>query len=163
MHAQQLQVVSKGPIGTVCIYGELGLGLLSARRWYRKLLFFYKIVHDLSLAYLTAQINFASGRNGNTSTSSQRHLEEPFRRNKVFQSVFFPYFIKIWNGISNSIKSNSIFPVHDVYGVKFLSRLTLNFSYLNEHKVQHDFKDRCMCNCGSATETALHVLLLCQQ
>ena len=30
------------------------------------------------------------------------------------------------------IKSNSIFSVHIVYGVKFLSRLRLNFSHVNE-------------------------------
>ena len=65
---------------------------------------------------------------------------------------------------SIKIKSNSIFSVHDVYGVKLLSRLRLNFSHLNEHKVRHSFKDgtNCMCDCGSATETTLHFLLQCQ-
>ena len=55
--------------------------------------------------------------------------------------------------------------MHDVYGVKFLSRLRLNFSYLNEHKFRKGFKDRttCMRDCGSATETTLHFLFQCQQ
>ena len=63
------------------------------------------------------------------------------------------------------MKSNSILSVHDVHGVKLLFRLRLNFSHLNEHKVQHGFKDgtNCMCDCGSATETTLHFLLQCQQ
>ena len=63
------------------------------------------------------------------------------------------------------IKSNSIFSVHDVYGVKLLSRLKLNFSHLNEQKVRHGFKDgtNCMCDYGSATEITLHFLLQCQQ
>ena len=47
------------------IYAELGLESLSVRRWYRKLLFFYKIVHGLSPDYLTAYINFASERSHN--------------------------------------------------------------------------------------------------
>ena len=63
------------------------------------------------------------------------------------------------------INTNSISSVHDVYGVKLLSRLRLNFSHLNEHKVRHGFKDgtNCMCDCGSATETTLHFLLQCQE
>ena len=75
---------------------------------------------------------------------------------KEFKSKTSP-FIKI--------KSNSIFSVHDVYGVKLLSRLRLNFSHLNEHKVRHGFKDgtNCMCDCDSATETTLHFLLQCQE
>ena len=52
------------------IYAELGLESLSARRWYRELLFFYKIVHGLSPAYLAAYINFASERNHNTRSSN---------------------------------------------------------------------------------------------
>ena len=124
-------------------------------------------------------------RSHNARSSTQRHLEEPICRTKVFQSSCFPYCIKIWNGLETDlqnidsykefkskkkslfikIKSSSIFSVHDVYGVKLLSRLRLNFSHLNEHKVRHGFKDgtNCMCDCGSATETTLHFLLQCQQ
>ena len=124
-------------------------------------------------------------RSHNARSSTQRHLEEPICRTKVFQSSCFPYCIKIWNGLETDlqnidsykefkskkkslfikIKSSSIFSVHDVYGVKLLSRLRLDFSHLNEHKVRHGFKDgtNCMCDCGSATETTLHFLLQCQQ
>ena len=38
------------------------------------------------------------------------------------------------------IKSNSILSVHNVYGVKLLSRLKLNFSHLNKHKIGHGFR-----------------------
>ena len=163
------------------IYAELGLESLSAKRWYRKLLFFYKIVHGLSPAYLTAYINFAIERSYNTRSSPRRHLEEPICRTKVLQSPFFLYCIKIWNGLDPDldlhkefkskispfikIKSKCIFSVHDVYGVKLLSRLRLDFSHLNEHKVRHGFKDGtiCMCDCDSATETTLHFLVQCQQ
>ena len=49
-----------------------------------------------------------------------------------------------------------------MHGVKLLSRLRLNSSHLNEHKVRHGFKDatNCMCDSGSATETTLHFHLL---
>ena len=35
------------------------------------------------------------------------------------------------------IKSNSVFSVHNVYLLKLISRLRLNFSHLNEHTVRH--------------------------
>ena len=64
------------------IYAELSLESLLGRRWYRKLLFFCKIPYGLSPAYLTVYINFAKS----SRSSSQKHLEEPFCRTKVFQS-----------------------------------------------------------------------------
>ena len=105
-------------------------------------------------------------------------------RTKVFQSPFFPYCIKIWNGLDPELenidsykefkskissfikmKSNSIFSVHDVYGVELLSWLRLNFIYLNEHKARHGFKNwtNSLYDCCSATETTSHFLLQCQQ
>ena len=65
------------------IYAELGLESLSVRRWYQKLLFFYKILHGLSPAYLTVYINFVSKRSHNARSSTQKHLE-PICRTKVF-------------------------------------------------------------------------------
>ena len=62
-----------------------------------------------------------------------------------------------------NIKSNSVFPVHDVYAVKFLSRLRLNFSHLNELKIGHGFKDQTMCDGGSVIERILHFLKRYQQ
>ena len=149
------------------IYAELGLELLSTRRWYRKLLSFNKIVHGLSQTYLTAYINFSGERPHSTKSSTQKHLQEPMCRTKIFQSSFFHYCMKIWNGLDSDlenidsykavkrklspfikINSNSIFSAHDVYGVKVLSRLRLNFRHLNEHKIRHGFKDgtNCMCD-----------------
>ena len=60
------------------------------------------------------------------------------------------------------IKSNSIFSVHKVYGVKLLSRLRLKFSHLNEYKVRDGFKDgtNCMCNCGIQQYRTIRLELL---
>ena len=54
------------------------------------------------------------------------------------------------------IKSSFVFSVHDVYGVKILSRLRFN----TKHEVRHGFKDgtSSLCDCGSTTETTLHFL-----
>ena len=55
--------------------------------------------------------------------------------------------------------------MHDVYDVKLLFRLRLNFCHLNVHKVRHRFKNltNSNCDCGAATETTLHILLQCKQ
>ena len=57
-------------------------------------------------------------------------------------------------------------PDHNSYtkGLKLLTRLSLNFSHLNEHKFSHGFKDTVdpMCKCGLETETTPHFLLRCR-
>ena len=61
-------------------------------------------------------------------------------------------------------KENSIYAIHDISGLKLLTRLRLNFSHLNEHKFQHNFKDTInpMCSCGFEPETTDHYLLRCK-
>ena len=61
-------------------------------------------------------------------------------------------------------KENSIYAIHDISGLKLLTRLRLNFSHLNEHKFRHNFKDTInpMCNCGFEPETTDHYLLRCK-
>ena len=46
---------------------------------------------------------------------------------------------------------NNIFNIFDPIGLKFLTRLRLGFSHLNEHRFRHTFQD-CMntlCSCSS--------------
>ena len=40
-----------------------------------------------------------------------------------------------------NLKQRSLFVIHDLVGVKLLSRLRLKFSHLNELKFRHSFKD----------------------
>ena len=58
-------------------------------------------------------------------------------------------------------KENSIYAIHDISGLKLLTRLRLNFSHLNEHKFQCNFKDiiNPMYCCGFEPETTDHYLL----
>ena len=58
-------------------------------------------------------------------------------------------------------KENSIYAMHDISGLKLLTRLKLNFSHLNEHKFRHNFKDTInpMCSCGFEPETADYYLI----
>ena len=66
-----------------------------------------QLEHKLKLhlpAYLTPYINFSSDRSHSTRSPTQRHLEEPVCRTKVFQSSFLRYCIKTWNGLDPDLK-----------------------------------------------------------
>ena len=60
-------------------------------------------------------------------------------------------------------KENFLFSVYDPLGVKLLTRLTLQFSHLNEYKFIHGFGDTVipMCGCNAEIEDTEHFLLRC--
>ena len=123
-------------------------------------------------------------KNRHYSTRNQAKLElsQFFTRTKSFSNSFFPYCIKEWNKLDTKIENlpslstfkkallvfckteeNSLFNVHNPIGVKYLNRLRLNFSHLNEHKFHHNFRDTVnpLCCCNTETETTSHYLLRC--
>ena len=59
--------------------------------------------------------------------------------------------------------TRSIFSVNDPEGVKYLTRLRLRFSHLNEHKFRHGFLDTLnpLCNCSLEVEDNEHFFLHC--
>ena len=79
------------------LYPELGLGSLSGRGWYRKLIFFFKIKNKLSSAYANSYLY-----NNNTSTAYSTRLSQNKARRKFssktesFKHPFFPYCINKW-------------------------------------------------------------------
>ena len=50
---------------------------------------------------------------------------------------------------------NSIFDIHNPYGIKLLTRLRLSLSHLNEYKFKHGFNDaiNTICICGGDIES----------
>ena len=58
-------------------------------------------------------------------------------------------------------KENSIYAIHGVSALKLIIRLRLNFSHLDKHKLQHNFKDTInpMCSCGFEPKTRNYYLL----
>ena len=59
--------------------------------------------------------------------------------------------------------ANSIFNIHNPYGIKLLTRLRLGLSHLCDHKFRHCFQDTLnpLCDCGNDTETTTHFFLHC--
>ena len=159
------------------LYQELGLESLGKRRWYHRLVWFYKIVHGYCPRYLSSLLppkQFSHDRH-------RASLYRAFRTNTdYFKNSFFPFCVNEWNKeigqeIKNSPsiakfkdslidyirpKSRSVYSVHDPYGLKLLTRLRLNFSHLREHKFRHNFHNP-LCSCGNEIESTSHYLLRC--
>ena len=136
------------------------------------MIFFYKILNGLAPKYLFDIL----------PVSKNRHFS--FRNQSNLELVkFFPYCIKEWKKLDTKIKNlsslstfkkallvfckteeNSLFNVHYPIGVKYLNRLRLNFSHLNEHKFHHNFRDTvnplCCCNTESETISCVAICFL---
>ena len=99
-----------------------------------------------------------------------------------FQAFFFPSPLKGWFSLDESIRNsetiskfknrllsfihpvqNNIFNIFDPIGFKFLTRLRLGFSHLNEHRFRHNFQDciNTLCSCSFEIEETLLYLLHC--
>ena len=59
--------------------------------------------------------------------------------------------------------ANSIFDIHNPFGIKRLARLRLGLSHLHEHKFRHCFQDTLnpLCECGKYIESTMHFFLHC--
>ena len=161
------------------LYQELGLESLSNRRWYRRLTMFFNIASGNCPNYLT---NILPTRQ--TSYNTERNnLYYTYRANTdYFKNSFFPCSVNEWNKLDSDIrnsksisifkksllgfippKSYSIFNINDPKGIKYLTRLRLNFSHLRQHKFRHNFQDTLnpLCSCSLETESVNHFLLRC--
>ena len=103
-------------------------------------------------------------------------------KHNFFKNTFFPSTIFEWNKLdpeihnSTSVDSfkesilkfisrapNSIFQCHDPKGIKYLTRLRVNFSHLRDHKFKNSFQGtiNLLCTCSLEAETTTHFILSC--
>ena len=103
-------------------------------------------------------------------------------RTDCFKYFFFPNSLSEWSQLAPEIQNSesivafkskllsfirpskrSIFHVNDPEGVKYLTRLRLRFSHLNEHRFRHGFLDTLnpLCNCSLEVEDNEHFFLRC--
>ena len=111
------------------------------------------------------------------------HIPNYYCRTDCFKYSFFPSTLNDWFNLDISIrKSKSIsifkntlllfvrpiqsnnFNIFDPQGLKFLTRLRLGFSHLNEHRFRHNFQDciNPLCLCSLDIEDTAHYLLHCR-
>ena len=126
------------------LYEELGWETLSERRWQRRLSTFYKIVNNLTPAYLRDHI---PQQVDNRIFLRKNILYAPFSRTQRFSNSFFPYCINHWNALDDFVTSapslatfksslnkfirpkvNTFYSILDNYGIKLLTRIRVTFS-----------------------------------
>ena len=73
------------------LYQELGLESLENRCWYRKLIFFHKIVNGTTPRYLTSYVSTNENLVYNTRASDQTKSRRYRPRIKHFKQLFFPF------------------------------------------------------------------------
>ena len=123
------------------IYHELVLESLADRRWTREL-FFHKIILGLLPSYLSNYpIPCDDLRTYLTRSSTQKRIKTWRNLSEELRNI--NSINKFKSSILNFVSSTetSVFEVHDIKGVKLLTRLRLDFSHINEHKFRHNFND----------------------
>ena len=139
-------------------------------------------MNGLAPKYLANYLNIDDKQVYKTRASEHNNIKRFRTTTENVKQSFFPFCVNEWYKLDISLrkaenikpfksmlkdffnlKQKSLFAIHDLAGVKLLSRLRLKFSHLNEHKFRHNFKDALspMCDCGSETERTDHFFLRC--
>ena len=161
------------------LFEELGWEYLYHRRWYKRLCHFYKLRNTQSPGYLFQHV--PSERVVNYNLRNPFVLKQSVERTSRYSHTYFC--IKEWNLLDINVRNSptlsqfkhnliqiirppkrSTFGIHDVEGLKLLTRLRVKFSDLREHRFRHNF--RCNspnCLCGKGIEDNEHFLLHCRR
>ena len=161
------------------LYNDFGLKSLEFRQDFRKLCLFLKIKKTGLPEYL---LNMIPQRNHRYNTPSSEDVTTSYYRTDVFKYSYFVYTILEWNKLDMQIRrSESFLPfknsllkidqptakptynIHNPVGLKFLTRLRLGLSHLNENKYKHNFQDcvNLLCSYSVKIESLSHFFLHC--
>ena len=161
------------------LFQGLCLESLQHRRWYRKLCCFYKVLKDWCPKYLYDIITKLTRPYSTRNANDIPHFKV---KRSFFKNTFFPSVIIEWNKLDHEIQNaprlnifkknilqfirpaaNNVFGCHNLKGIKYLRRLRLGHSHLNEHKFKNNFQDTLnpLCTCGCDVENTCHFLLHC--
>ena len=161
------------------LYEELGLEILFYRRWHRRLCHFYNLRNDQRPLYLFSEI--PQERTLHYSLRRPSVYEPNVKSTERFSHTYFQNCLSEWNQLDETIKNSptisvfkrelvrlvrqtkkSFFGIHDIEGVRLLTRLRVQFSDLREHKFRHKFQcSSPMCICQTGSENNEHFFLHC--
>jgi hypothetical protein len=159
---------------------ELGWPTLKKRREYYKLTIMYKTINNLTPIYLKSILSFID-EESRYHLRNQRNIKVPFARTVSYLKSFLPSSTRLWNALSNEVKTSVSFPVfkrrlkHSMFpesnplynygtgrGPVHQARMRMGLSGLNSHRRKYNFIDNGKClNCGCRSENVMHFLLVC--
>ena len=156
------------------LYNGLGLESLHARRWYRKLCYFYMFYVLKQPEHL---FNLIPVRTSNYRTRNVDGVTYFNIRHNFFKNPFFSHLLL--NGINWILdfkksraslilsfirpKANGDFNCNGSKELKFVTRLRLELSLLREDEFKHSFQDSINrhCSCSLAVQSTIHYFLHC--
>ena len=148
------------------LYNKLGLESLMFKRWFRTLYLFFKIIKHGLPEYL---FDLIPQNNHQYNTHTTEDIRTFYCRTDIFKYSYFPVTIMEWNKTDVKLRKSESLPYfrnallkvgrptdkpvhnnHNPIGLKLLTRLRLGLSYLNEHKLKHNFQDciNPLCTCS---------------
>ena len=152
---------------------------LKLRHCLRKLCHFYNKLNEKSQLYL---FNLIINLNRVWETRHSSNIPEVYTRRNYFKNSLFCSTLSEWNNLDGKIRNswslsifkknlpnlirsyaNSIFNIHNPYGIKLLTRLRPGLSQPCDQKFRHCFQDTLypLFDCGNDTETITHFFLHC--
>ena len=112
------------------LYKELGLESLHDRRWYRKLCFYYKIMHNTCPLCLTELLPIVIP--GGYSLRSNQSIY--YSRNEHFKASFFPSSTYNWNQLDPDIHKSSSLEINNRALLKFIVIRQLIYTRFTIHE-----------------------------
>ena len=167
----------------VLLLSELGWEDLYIRRQFHSLCMMYKIQNGFAPQYLC---NICPPNTGQTTGYNLRNSDNiisVYCKYKPFSRSFFPYTIKQWNGLLESVrlvttinifkkkltehmlsKQNKLFSHFHSHASVNHTRLRLGLSGLNSHRAHFNFIENGTCpKCGHETEDVHHFFFVCNR
>ena len=164
------------------IYDELGWEPLSKRRWFRRLVQFFKIQNNLTPQYLKTPV--PTPRTHLYGTRTGNDIPNMKCNKNLYTSSFYPNAVKIWNDVGPELRLSvslsafkseiikiirpvrrDVFNIHEPKAMSRLFQLRVGLSPLKHHKKLHKFNDTPtdICLCRMAAETTEHFLIQCDR
>ena len=163
------------------LYRETGWLQLSTRRSIHRLNLCHKIVNGTCPRHLRTKLNEYQTHTNPYETRGQNDLYIPLCRTETLRNSFFPFTMKLWNALDESLKLS---PSHEIFRIRLfnmfnpnktkyyyylgdrrcsaiLSSLRTGCSQLNSDLFQNGLIDNKYCSCGFE-ETPEHYLLYCE-
>ena len=118
---------------------ELGLESFTERRWYRELVFFYKIIQGVAPSYLQSYLLPENNRTYNTRSRLWNATKTFATRTSTFHAKFFPHCTKKWNQANDGIKKIELIKKIKKTVIRVIRTKVWSFWYLS-YKTAYPFK-----------------------
>ena len=162
------------------IYTELGWESLEKRRERHCILYFHKILHGQTPAFLSDLLPGYVQERVPYNLRNAQNLDTMPARIGALHNSFIPYTIRLWNNLPQNLRDlhefenfkneylrelpreNILYCYGDRKAGIHHARIRLGCSALNHHLCKNHILDSSQCRCGHPCEDALHFFFVCE-